>query len=224
VFRNWSAALPPVADPVPVVLPGRATRLRERPITRIRELAASLVEGVRGLLDRPFVLFGHSLGALIAFEVARELRRRKALQPGHLFVSSRWGPRLREPGPDIHLLSDGIFVTEVQRRYDAIPDAVLREPELMALLLPALRADFEMLETYEYLAEDPLDCPITAIAGHEDPRVSLGELQAWGMETRGRLQTHRFPGGHFYFREVDAPLLELVRTTLEGGAAAPRVN
>lgn len=224
MFRNWLAALPPAADPLPLVLPGRATRLRERCFRRIRELASSLVVGLDGLLDRPFVLFGHSLGALVAFELAREMRRKRAPLPIHIFVSSRRGPRLREPGPDVHLLPDAAFVEEVQRRYDAIPGEVLREPELMELLLPTLRADFEMLETYEYATEEPLDCPITAIGGLEDSRAPLASLEAWRLETRGPFQIHRFPGGHFYFRKADVELVELVRRTLEGGAAAPRAN
>lgn len=205
-------------------LPGRAARLREAPFRRVRELAATLAASLEEYQGEPLAFFGHSLGALLAFEVVREMRRRGAPPPLHLFVSSRRGPRIPEAEGAIHGLPDAAFVEEVQRRYDAIPDEVLREPELMQLLLPILRADFEMLETYEYAAEEPLDCPITAISGLEDSRVSLEALEAWGLETSGSFQTRRFPGGHFYFREADGELAELVRRTLEGGAAAPRAN
>jgi len=219
VYRNWSAALTPTADPLPLVLPGRASRLRERCFTRIRDLASSLAAGLDEFLERPFALFGHSLGALVAFELAREMRRKRTPLPIHVFVSSRRGPRLRELGPDIHRLPDAAFVDEVQRRYDAIPEEVLREPELMDLLLPTLRADFEMLETYEYEPDEPLDCPITALGGLDDARVPPASLEAWRAETRGPFEMHRLPGGHFYLRKAEGELVAFVRRTLEGCTA-----
>jgi medium-chain acyl-[acyl-carrier-protein] hydrolase len=217
-FRTWSGRLLPNVDPLVMVFPGRGPRLRETPATRLRELAASLASVVEGEGPRRLAFFGHSLGALLAFEIVRELTRRGAAPPIHLFVSSRRGPRLPEPGEDVHKLPDAEFVDEVQRRYDAVPEEVRSEPELMELLLPALRADFEMLETYEYVAEPPLECPITAISGLEDDRVPLESLQAWRDETVGPFRVRRFPGGHFYFRQADEELAQLVRLALVDGA------
>lgn len=224
VFRAWGSRFTPVAEPCPLELPGRASRLREPPSRRIRELAISLATSLEARRGEPLAFFGHSLGALLAFEVVREMRRRGAPPPRHLFVSSRRGPRIPEPDGAIHGMPDAAFLEEIQRRYDAIPGEVLREPELMQLLLPTLRADFEMLETYDYAAEEPLECPITAIGGLEDHRVPLEALEAWSLETRGPFRLHRFPGGHFYFRAADRELTELIRRTLEGGAEALQAN
>jgi medium-chain acyl-[acyl-carrier-protein] hydrolase len=209
-----------MAEPCPLELPGRAARLREPPFRRIGELATALATSLEARRGEPLAFFGHSLGALLAFEVVREMRRRGAPPPRHLFVSSRRGPRISEPDGAIHGLPDAAFLAEVQRRYDAIPGEVLREPDLMQLLLPTLRADFEMLETYEYAEEEPLECPITAIGGREDPLVPLEALEAWRLETRGPFRLRQFSGGHFYFRAADRELSELIRRTLEGGADA----
>jgi medium-chain acyl-[acyl-carrier-protein] hydrolase len=224
VFRAWRNQFAPVAEPCPLELPGRAARLREPPSRRIRELAIALATSLEARRGEPLAFFGHSLGALLAFEVVREMRRRGAPPPRHLFVSSRRGPRIPEPHGAIHEMPDAAFLAEVQRRYDAIPVEVLREPDLMQLLLPTLRADFEMLETYEYAAEEPLECPITAIGGREDPLVPLGALEAWRLETSGPFRLRQFPGGHFYFRAADDDLADLVRRTLEGGVVAPRAH
>jgi medium-chain acyl-[acyl-carrier-protein] hydrolase len=221
VFREWRGQLAPVADLHPLELPGRGGRITEPPCRRLRQLATDLAEGLDGQLERPFALLGHSLGALLAFEIARELRRCGAPLPVHLFVSSRRAPPIPESEEPIHLLPDAALVEALQRRYDAIPEQVLQERDLMQLLLPVVRADFEMLETYEYAEEAPLECPITAVGGRDDPHAPLDWLQAWSRQTSATFRLSQFPGGHFYFRSVNAGLRELVRRTLEDGAAAP---
>jgi medium-chain acyl-[acyl-carrier-protein] hydrolase len=222
VFREWKGQFTPVAEAHPVELPGRGGRLAEKPCGRLRLLAESLADAVDGDGGRPLALLGHSLGALLAFELARELRRRGAPPPVHLFVSSRRGPQIPESEPPIHQLPDVLFVDRMQQRYHAIPEPVLREPDLMQMLLPALRADIEMLETYEYVDEAPLECPITAIGGVDDSRAPLEWLQAWSRQTRASFRFQQFRGGHFYFRSGDAELAGLVRRTLEGGEAVPQ--
>lgn len=224
VFRGWTNRFAPLAEPCPLELPGRGARLREVPSRRIHDLAVALAASLEAHRGEPLAFLGHSLGALLAFEVVREMRRRGAPPPRHLFVSSRRGPRISEPDGAIHGMPDGAFLAEVQRRYDAIPAEVLREPDLMQLLLPTLRADFEMLETYKYSEEEPLECPITAIGGREDSLVPREALEAWRLETRGTFRLRQFPGGHFYFRAADDGLAELVRRTLEGGAEALQAN
>ena len=224
VFRTFGSRLAPVAALCPLELPGRGARRSEALSRRVRELAVRLAGSLEDLRDDSLALLGHSLGALLAFEVARELRRRGGPRPSHLFVSSRRGPRILEAEAPIHGLPDASFVEQVQRRYHAIPEEVLREPDLMELLLPTLRADFEMLETYEYVDEPPLDCPITALGGVEDARATLVGLEAWRVETTGAFQLRRFPGGHFYFREAEGELATLVRRTLEGGGAPPQAS
>jgi medium-chain acyl-[acyl-carrier-protein] hydrolase len=181
-------------------------------------------DGLREHLAGPFALFGHSFGALVAFEVARELRRRGGPEPAHLFISARRGPRRPDPVPPLHGLSDDRFLAEVRSRYGGIPDAVLEEPELLALLLPTLRADLQAVETYTSEPDTPLEVPMTAFGGLNDPWASLEDLEAWADETRGRFHITRFPGGHFYLNESEAALLEALETQLgpEVASTAPQ--
>jgi medium-chain acyl-[acyl-carrier-protein] hydrolase len=218
VFRKWQPMLAPTVAVLPVQLPGRSTRLAERPRTRLLELAGEIAEALAPNLDCPYALFGYSLGALVAFEFARELRRRGAPAPGHFFACARRAPCLPETDGHVHDLPDAAFIEAVGARYEAIPAEVAAEPDLMGLLLPALRADFEMLETYVYRDEPPLDCPITAIAGIDDLRATAHEIEAWGRETRVAFSVRRFPGGHFFFRDRERIVTELLRSELAVGA------
>lgn len=211
VFRGWRGRLGPGLEAWPVELPGRGARLKEQPQTRLRALACDLAGALDLPPGQPYAFLGYSLGALLAFEAIRELRRRGQRLPARLFVAARRSPRLRDPGEPIHLLPDADFVREIQARYPGgIPEPVLREAEVMALLLPSLRADFEMLETYQYAEEEPLDCPVTAFRGHDDARVPLESLEAWSQETRGDFMIREFPGGHFFLRGVEAEVQGLI--------------
>ena len=147
------------------------------------------------------------MGAIIAFELARALRRTAGPSPAHLFVSGRRAPQESEPDPPVHTLPDAAFVAEIRRRYDGIPDAILQDRELMQLFLPTLRADLELIETYVYepdqpdqpdRPEGPLDCPLAVFGGQQDPRTSVASLDAWRSQTRGPFTLRMFPGGHFF--------------------------
>jgi medium-chain acyl-[acyl-carrier-protein] hydrolase len=220
VFRSWPKVLTAV-DVRAVQLPGRGGRFRERPLKRVRELAVAACDGLGPHFNEPFALFGHSLGALVAFEVARELRRRGGPQPVQLFISARRGPRRPDPVAPLHGLPDDQFLAQVRARYGGIPDVVLQEPELLALLLPTLRADLEAVETYSYEPEAPLDVPISALGGLTDPWATLEDLEAWRGETRAGFKLSRFPGGHFYLEESEAALLgELEAQLAKAGASS----
>ncbi len=138
------------------------------------------------------------MGALVAFELVRELRRRGDRAPFLLVLSGHQAPTRPETEPPFSHLPDAEFLEEVQRRYDGIPPEVLAEEELLQLLLPVLRADIQVLETYAYRKEPPLDCPISCFGGEDDRHVSLADLEAWRDETRGTLRVHTFAGGHFF--------------------------
>jgi surfactin synthase thioesterase subunit len=182
--------------------------LREKPHTRLLELAEAVCAGIGPDVKGPCAFFGHSFGAIVAFEVVRALRRRGEADPVHLFVSSRQGPTLSNLAFPLHRLSDEVLLDHLRARYGGVPEAVLREPELLQLLLPALRADLEALETYAYEPAVPLSCPIAAFAGSDDRWATLVELEAWRRETTGPFTVRRFAGGHFYLQGAESPLLE----------------
>ena len=211
-FRGWSDHLPS-ADVGVVQLPGRGSRLREPLADSLEAAARGVAEAVVELPARPTVLFGHSLGALIAFEAARMLGC-WGWPVLALFVSGQRAPTIADPNPPISGLPSDAFITEIRRRYDSVPDAFLADAELMQLLVPGLRADFAMLEGYRYQPAPPLDCPIVACGGSADPHASRSDLEAWRRETRGRSSVHLFSGGHFYLQKEWEALTTLIGNQL----------
>jgi medium-chain acyl-[acyl-carrier-protein] hydrolase len=148
-------------------------------------------------MDKPFAFFGHSLGALMSFELARYLRRCYRLTPVHLFVSAHKAPQIPSRDRPIHALPDAEFVEEL-RQLNGMSKQVLESPELMQILLPILQADFTVCETYVYEDDSPLDCPISALGGLQDEYVSQESLEAWREHTCATFSLHMFPGDHFY--------------------------
>jgi len=218
MFRTWVDALPRWIEVCPVQLPGRESRLGERPFERLTALVPALVEALDPWLSTPFALFGHSVGALIAFALARELRARGKAAPTQLFVSGRQAPHLRFRDP-LHPLPKPLLLAKV-RRMGGTPEMVLREPELMEIFLPILRADIAVNEAEAIAAEAPLDCPILALGGQEDERANRAELEAWREHTRGAFAVEMFPGGHFFVRSAEGALLRSVAQALGGSGAA----
>lgn len=197
-YRPWSAALAPAGISVcPIQLPGREARFGEAPVDRWEPIVEAITRSITPHLDRPFALFGHSLGALLAFEVARSLRRRRAPLPAHLYVSGRIAPHLRDPRPLLHVLPDAELIAELTE-LGGMPALVLDNPELLALHLPVVRADLAVNETYRYRAETPLSTTLTALGGDADPKVQATELAAWAEHTTARFTQRTAPGGHFY--------------------------
>ena len=196
-FRTWPERLRPAIEVCTIQLPGREERLAETPFHRLVPLIDALVDVLSPYMDLPFAFFGHSLGSLISFELTRRLRRQKAPCPLQLFVSGRRAPQIPDPDPPIHQLPDEEFI-EALRRFNGTPKAVLDNPELMELFLPLLRSDMCLSETYIYDHEDPLDCPISAFGGSEDPEVGREELAAWRDQTRSMFNMQLFPGDHFF--------------------------
>ena len=212
-FRDWSKQLPSTIEVCPIELPGRGMRLNEPPYTQLAQLAEGIAQSLIPYLNKPFVFFGHSMGGLTSFEVARFLRRIHARSPMHLFVSGRRAPQIPDAGPPIHTLPDSEFIEEL-RRLNGTPEAVLANKELMQLLLPALRADFAILETYTYQSESPLNCPITTFGGLQDPDVSCAMLEAWQEQTNAAFSTQMFLGDHFFIHTARSLLLQSLDQTL----------
>ncbi len=206
-FRTWPNGLPTTVEVCAVELPGRGTRMRLAPFTRLEPLVEALAQALLPYLDKPFALFGHSMGGLVSFELARLLRREYGLLPVHLFVSGRRAPQVPDPDPPIHALPEPAFKEEL-RRLNGTPEAVLENKELMQLLIPILRADFAVLETYVYATEPPLECPITAFGGLQDCKVSCDRLEAWRNQTSASFALQMLPGDHFFLNSAQALLLQ----------------
>jgi medium-chain acyl-[acyl-carrier-protein] hydrolase len=208
-FYTWPDGLPREVQVCPVQLPGRESRLEEPPFTRLSPLVQALARAIRPYLDVPFAFFGHSLGALISFELARRLEP----TPRHLFVSGRRAPQIPDRASPIHQLPEIEFVEEI-RRLNGTPEGVLQSAELRQLFLPLLRADFAVHETYVYAAGVPLDCPITAFGGRQDSSVSREALGAWRAQTRRSFTLHMLPGDHFFPHSSRALLLRTLSQEL----------
>ncbi len=214
VFVPWADGLPPTVEVCPVELPGHGRRFTETPFRRLPDLVEGLVKGLGVYLDRPFALFGHSLGALVAFELARGLRRLGRELPVQLFVSAYQAPHLDNPEATTYKLPDRALVAKIQR-LGGTPPQVLQEPELIDLILPVLRADFELLGTYRYGAEPALDCPIGAFGGLSDRIANRERLAAWQNHTSTDFTLQMFPGDHFFLQSVQPLFLGVLNRALD---------
>ncbi|HEX8392037.1 MAG TPA: thioesterase domain-containing protein [Longimicrobium sp.] len=222
-FRGWADVLPPEVEVCPVQLPGRENRLAEPAIMRMEPLVEALSSAVRPYLDLPFALFGHSNGALIGFELARRLREQGRAGPVHLFASGRRAPDCASGRAPTSHLPDDEFLDDL-RQLGGLPDALLQHRELVALLLPTLRADVALNESYAFAEGEPLACPITAYAGAADGKVSAEQVQAWGRHTRGPFTVRTFPGGHFFLQEARAEFLRVLSADLAAAARDLRAD
>jgi medium-chain acyl-[acyl-carrier-protein] hydrolase len=217
IYRQWFGGPLATLELCPVQLPGRERRLHERPYERMLPLVKSVIPNLP--LEKPFALFGHSLGALLAFEIARELRRQNAPAPFHLFVSAAPGPHLCPNRPARHLLPREEFISEI-RKLGGTPEEALTSHELLDLMLPTLRADFALIDTYNYRDEEPLDCPITAIAGDRDREVDPVDVMHWREQTRAPFGFQRLPGDHFFLTQFGPRVQEIVAAGIDRGVIA----
>lgn len=214
MFRFWTTELAPEINLYPVQLPGREGRWHEPPLTGIYKLIPALSEALKPLLQPPYAFFGHSMGAFIAFELARQLRRENWQEPAALIVSAARAPQIPDPDPPVHTMP-GEQLIEDLKRLDGIPRELLEHPELVALVLPALRADLEMCATYAYRDEPPLACPISVHCADHDNKVPLEHLTPWRVQTSREFQLRVFPGDHFfYIKEARTAVQQALREEL----------
>jgi medium-chain acyl-[acyl-carrier-protein] hydrolase len=214
IYRNWAASLPMNVEVCSVQLPGRGNRLREVPIKRMPALAEATLQGLLPYLDKPFAFFGHSMGALLGFELAQLLRKRYGKQPVHLFVSGRCAPQIEVSHPETYHLPREEFLDEL-RRLNGTPKEVLDHPDLMELMLPLLRADFEVCQSYRSSGGPPLSCPVSAFGGDQDQDIPYEHFDAWRLETESNFTLRMFAGDHFFLHSLEPELLQTLNRDLD---------
>ncbi|MFJ6646230.1 thioesterase II family protein [Streptomyces sp. NPDC091290] len=207
-FFPVSRALSPAVDVLAVQYPGRQERRRETPYEDVGLLADAVAGQLADVTDRPLALFGHSLGATVAFEVALRLEA-AGTTPLALFVSGRTAPS-RHRAQWVHLGDDERLLAEIVKMEGTEP-AMLQDPELVRMILPALRSDYKAAETYRYRPGAPLRCPVLALTGDADPQVTVAEAEAWREHTTGPFELRVFTGGHFYLNRHATDVVELIR-------------
>ncbi|HKR64418.1 MAG TPA: alpha/beta fold hydrolase [Thermoanaerobaculia bacterium] len=205
-FHSWSRLLPADMELRALQLPGRTYRFSEPNIVDMGELLDRAHEAIAPFLDRPFLFFGHSMGALIAFELARRVR---SAPLEHLVVSGRRAPQLPTGVPPLHQLDDATFRNELERIF-GMPRALLDDPALMAPAMPALRADFAAMEGWSYAPAAPLDVRMTALGGREDLGLRPGDIEAWQEQTTGRFASRWFDGAHFFLNQRPADIVAVL--------------
>ena len=208
-YYTWQSSFPAEIEICPVQLPGRENRITEQPFSDLSLLVQAIADVLLPHLETPFAFFGHSMGTLISFELARQLRRQNAPGPVHLFVAGHRAPQLPDPDAPTYHLPDADFVDSL-RRFNGTPDSVLQDARLMRLMLPALRADMMISETYAYTPEEPLACSISAFCGMQDREASYDAMLAWREQTLGSFRLRMLPGDHFFPRTYQSLLLQAI--------------
>lgn len=213
-YRDWARRLAPAVEVVAIRPPGRETRFRERPYTGMEELTRAMVPALEPFLDRPYAWFGHSMGALVAYEACLRLRAVGRPGPVRLLVSGNPAPDRQPRRPPVHDLAPHRVLERLQELAGTPPE-LLREPALLATLLPLLRADFSVVETYRWRSERPLECPISVFGGTEDDSAVEEDLAAWHGQTEVDCTMRIFPGGHFFLHDPSGPaVLDAIRADL----------
>jgi surfactin synthase thioesterase subunit len=225
VFHHWTRQLQLPVEVCGIELPGRGARLRDIPYASLDALVAQLVHVLRAHLERPYALYGHSMGGLVAFELARAFRRVGAPSPAAVVVSAAGAPHTL-PAPEPRPVRSDADLVRTLERYGGTPAAILAEPDVVSLLLPALRADLALVETYAYVPDTPLDVPLVVLGGVNDALVPPDTLDDWRVHTRRSFTVQRVPGDHFALVKQQATYLLALRERLRpflasGSQAAP---
>lgn len=206
IYRNWAQQLPESVHVCPVQLPGRENRLSEPPYSQVAPLVRILAEQMKPFFDLPFVFFGYSMGALIAYELTRELRRSNGALPARLFLAAHRAPHRPMRREAIYHLDDEGFKQGL-RHLDGTPDEVLANDELMDIMLPRLRADFTLYETYLHEPEGPLSVPFSVFGGTQDKDIRQEDLDGWGELSDAPLNLRMIDGNHFFIHTAEAAVL-----------------
>ncbi len=212
-YQAWSQSAPSGVEVRAVQLPGRESRRGEHFVTDFPHFVGEVAAAVQTLSDVPLALWGHSMGAIGAFEVARQLARSVPDQPAHLFIAARSSPGA--PYSPIHQLPDEQLLLFLEERYGVIPSAIRDDPQLLNYFLPIIRADLRLLSSYQFVDGPPLACPLTAMGGRNDHSVSEMQLNQWGRFTTGCFKLKMFDAGHFFPQELHQEVVSTITHELQ---------
>ncbi|MWC28972.1 thioesterase II family protein [Paenibacillus sp. MMS18-CY102] len=210
IYDAWAANLPEELELHVVQLPGRGNRFADPLCSHISGIVPVVAKEIMAISDKPLVFFGHSMGALLGFETARQLLREYAKPIGHLFVSAFKAPHLPRMKTERYRLSDEDLIEEL-RHFNGTPEILLKDKELMDMFLPVMRADLEVCETYEYRDDNPLPFPITAFGGLYDQGITPSELSDWYEQTSEAFQLELFQGDHFIVHSHRNEMLDYMK-------------
>jgi medium-chain acyl-[acyl-carrier-protein] hydrolase len=214
MFDCWAMNLPSTVEVCPIELPGHGWRRMETAFTQLQPLVQAIATAITPYLDKPFACFGHSMGALLSFELAVFLQKHNSQSPTHLLISGRRAPEIPSPVAPIHNLPDTAFI-EGLFDYNGMPEGVLQDTKFLELILPTLRADFALIENYEYVQKPPLECLITVFGGLQDQTVTYNSLKAWKKHTHAAFTVKMFPGNHFFIHSSQQLLLQSLSQILQ---------
>jgi medium-chain acyl-[acyl-carrier-protein] hydrolase len=213
IYRGWQNHFPDEIEICPVNLPGRGSRLGEAPYTDMMSLARALKDGLSPYFDLPFAFVGHSMGGTLSFELTRLLRRLGRPLPVKLFVGACGAPQKPSLEPPAYNLPDAELIEEL-RRLNGTPPEILSNRELLNILLPVVRADFSVCQTYRYVKESPLDIPITVMRGAEDKDIPEESAIAWQEQTAHDFLCYTLPGDHFFCHTERDQIIEIITREL----------
>jgi len=213
-FHNWQAILPDQIELLAIELPGRASRIREPFIKNGKELIDQLEKLDDLYQDKPFAFFGHSMGAYIAFELARRLEKKNRVPPIHLFLSGRQAPQIKSKKKILHELPENEFIKEIAS-LNGMPREVLDNAELMELVSPVLREDCKLLETWSYIDSEKLNVKMTVMYGDQDSSTNNKTVKEWASLSSGKVDSIKFAGDHFFINTKKHAVVEAIKARLE---------
>jgi surfactin synthase thioesterase subunit len=211
-YYPWINLLAPKIEVYPVQFPGRENRAKEPAFRHFDQLIQALLQALQPYLNKPYAFFGHSMGALVSFELTRQLRQQGMPLPEHLFLSAYRSPETTLDEP-LHALPEAALIAKLLELEGTSPE-ILANAELRQLFLPLLRADFAVCESYQFQAQEPLACPITVLGGQQDKRVQRPALDMWRRQTNQHFAIHLLPGNHLFIRPAQAAVLQIIAQTL----------
>lgn len=206
-FRTWQKALPASIEVMGVILPGREKRFQEAPVPSVEALVPALADAIARLSDRKIALFGHSLGGIIAFEVARRLFERHNIQPAHLIIAAAPAPEFFPPADQFHHIKDDATFIQALSALGGMQRDILEAQELLNMLLPVIRADIEAFETYSCINPIKMPWPVSVLGGQDDGTIKPEELSGWQSHAGGSFSLEYFPGDHFFVQSAEGVLL-----------------